>query len=82
MKKKNIVFKLFWITFSFLGLFLLVVMGFQRVFFDKLYLNKKIHNTKINIENFASEYNDYNWTTKQTLEKLNTFSKKTIHLFL
>ncbi|MCM1989748.1 sensor histidine kinase [Oceanirhabdus seepicola] len=76
MKSKSIVVKLFCITFSLFMVFLLIVMGFQRIFFDELYLKRKISTTEKNIEKFSQEYLKAQWSRTQIINNINIFTEK------
>lgn len=76
MKGKSIVFKLFFITSALFMVFLIIIMGFQRIFFDEIYLKTKVSTTEKNIGKFADDYLQGGWSKKQTINKINEFTEK------
>lgn len=60
MKKNGITLKLFTITVLFLFMFISAVIFIQSLFFEKFYVTQKTKELKSNVENFKSNYTNYN----------------------
>lgn len=76
MKKRGIAFKLFIITCGMFTLFLAFQIGFQSLFLEKFYLEKKTKGIEKNIENFSREYLNSKWSLDKTKEEVARFAEQ------
>lgn len=73
MKKNSIVIKLFLITFTTFMVFLIAISMFQTIFYEKIYLDKKIENNIENMEKFSVKYLNNDWDKTSLVSEVNMF---------
>lgn len=73
MKRLGITFKLFMITGGLFLLFLCIIILGQSMFFEHLYLKKKVSNLQKEINQFALDYGANQWDQQEILEQMKQF---------